>query len=172
VTRSKVHLISSASCAEIDTWLAKYPADQRQSATMPALRIVQDQNGGSLTQDLMDAIAEYLHIPAISVYEVATFYTMYELKPVGAHKISVCTNISCMLCGSEEIVAHLESRLGISVGETTPDGKWTLKSVECLGACGGAPMFQIGRDYYENLNSARVDEILEKVGTANTSPAR
>lgn len=171
-SRSKVHLISPASCAEIDTWTAKYPADQRQSAVMPALRIVQDQNGGWLTQDLMDAIAEYLSMPAISVYEVASFYSMYELKPVGARKISVCTNVSCMLCGSEEIVAHLQSRLGIGLGETTADGKWTLKSVECLGACGGAPMFQIGRDYYENLTSTRVDEILASIGTATSSPVR
>lgn len=169
-SRSKVQLISAASSAEIDTWVAKYPADQKQSAVMPALRIVQDQNGGWLTRDLMDAIAEYLSMPTISVYEVASFYSMYEHKPVGARKICVCTNISCMLCGSEEIVEHLQKRLGIGLGETTADGKWTLKSVECLGACGGAPMLQVGRDYYENLTPKRVDEILDSIGTATSSP--
>jgi NADH-quinone oxidoreductase subunit E len=111
----------------------------------------------------MDAVAEYLNMPAISVYEVATFYSMYELAPVGRHKICVCTNISCMLCGSDEIVAHLENTLGIRLGETTPDKRFTLKEVECLGACCGAPMFQIGHTYYENLTPAKVDEILAKL---------
>jgi len=94
------------------------------------------------------------------VYEVASFYSMYDLQPVGKHKISVCTNISCMLCGSERVVKHLESKLGIRLGQTTPDGRITLKEVECLAACGGAPMFQIGKTYYENLTPQRIDEIL------------
>lgn len=160
---SKLHLINADSLAEIDTWIAKYPPEQRQSAVMAALRIVQDQNGGWLTNELMDAIAEYLRMPAISVYEVATFYSMYELEPVGRHKICVCTNISCMLCGSEGIVEHLQKKLGIKVGGTTPDKRYTLKEVECLGACAGAPMLQIGRTYYENLTPAKVDEILSKL---------
>lgn len=158
---SKLHLIDDASRAEIDQWVAKYPADQKQSAVMAALRIMQDANGGWLTNDIMDAIAEYLEMPAISVYEVATFYSMYEHKPVGKHKIAVCTNVSCMLCGSDEIVSHLNSKLGIKFGEVTEDGRFSLKEVECLGACGGAPMFQIGREYYENLTAAKVDEILD-----------
>ena len=160
---SKLHLINAASLAEIDTWIAKYPPEQRQSAVMAALRIVQDQNGGWLTNELMDAVAEYLRMPAISVYEVATFYSMYELEPVGRHKICVCTNISCMLCGSDGIVEHLQKKLGVKVGDTTPDKRYTLKEVECLGACAGAQMLQIGRTYYENLTPAKVDEILSKL---------
>ena len=156
----KLGLISEASRADIDRWIAKYPAEQRQSAVMAALRIVQDQNGGWLTNDLMDAVAEYLNMPPIAVYEVATFYSMYELKPIGRHKICVCTNISCLLCGSDDVVGHLTKKLGIKLGETTPDGKFTLKEVECLGACCGAPMMQIGNTYYEHLTAAKIDEIL------------
>ncbi len=163
MSESKLHLISQESRLEIDQWVAKYPADKKQSAVMSALRIVQDANGGWLTTDLMDAVAEYLDMDAISVYEVATFYSMYELKPVGRHKISVCTNISCMLCGSDDVVAHLKDRLGIGLGQTTADGKITLKEVECLGACGGAPMFQIGRVYHENLTPEKIDTILESL---------
>lgn len=158
---SKLHLIDDASRAEIDKWVAKYPVEQKQSAVMSALRIMQDANGGWLTPEIMDAIAEYLEMPSISVYEVATFYSMYEMKPVGKHKISVCTNVSCMLCGSDQIVSYLNNKLGIKFGEVTTDGRFSLKEVECLGSCGGAPMFQIGRDYYENLTPAKVDEILE-----------
>jgi NADH-quinone oxidoreductase subunit E len=157
---SKLHLLSDASLKEIDVWVAKYPADKKQSAVMSALRIVQDQNRGYLTEDLMDAIAEYLDMRPIAVYEVATFYSMYELEPVGKHKICVCTNISCMLCGSDKIVSHLTSKLGIKLGETTNDGRFTLKEVECLGACVNAPMFQIGDTYYENLTEEKVDQVL------------
>lgn len=163
MSSSMLHLITDASRAEIDMWIAKYPVDQRQSAVMPALRILQDQNGGWLTNDLMDAVAEYLNMPAIAVYEVATFYSMYEHKPVGKHKISVCTNISCLLCGSEEVVHHLERRLGVKLGQTTGDGKFTLKEVECLGACCGAPMMQVGRQYYENLTPEKIDQILDSL---------
>ena len=157
---SKLALISKESREDIDRWIAKYPPEQRQSAVMAALRIVQDQNGGYLTTELMDAVAEYLDMPRIAVYEVATFYSMYELKPVGRHKICVCTNISCMLRGSDTIVNHLEKRLGIKMGETTADDRVTLKEVECLGACVGAPMMQIGDSYYENLTPEMIDKIL------------
>ena len=163
MSESKLNLISQESRAEIDQWVAKYPADKKESAVMSALRIMQDANGGSLTTELMDAVAEYLDMEPISVYEVATFYSMYEMKPVGKHKISVCTNISCMLCGSDEVVAHLKNRLGIGLGETSDDGKYSLKEVECLGACGGAPMFQIGRVYYENLTTDKIDSILDSL---------
>jgi NADH-quinone oxidoreductase subunit E len=148
---------------EIDAWIAKYPPEQKQSAVMGALSIVQEANGGYLTTELMDAVAEYLEMAPIAVYEVATFYSMYELKPVGKHKICVCTNVSCMLCGSDDIVAHLKQKLNIGFGETTADNKFTLKEVECLGACGGAPMMQIGKTYYENLTSEKIDEILAKL---------
>ena len=154
-------VISAESRAEIDKWVAKYPADKKQSAVMAALRIVQDANGGHLTTELMDAVADYLDMPHVSAYEVATFYSMYEMSPVGQHKICVCTNISCMLCGSDEIVAHLKKRLGIGFGEITPDGRFSLKEVECLGACVGAPMFQIGTQYHEHLTPETIDKILD-----------
>jgi NADH-quinone oxidoreductase subunit E len=157
---SKLHLLSETSLKEIDVWIAKYPVDKKQSAVMSALRIVQDQNRGFLTEDLMDAVAEYLDMRPIAVYEVATFYSMYELEPVGKHKICVCTNISCMLNGSDKIVDHLTTKLGIKLGETTIDGRFTLKEVECLGACVNAPMFQIGDTYYENLSEEKVDQVL------------
>ena len=162
-TMSKLDLIKDASRAEIDRWIAKYPEDWKAGAVMAALRIVQDQNEGWLSMDLMDAVAEYLDMQPIQVYEVATFYSMYELKPAGRHKICVCTNISCMLCGSHNVVAHLENRLGINLGETTSDGKFTLKEVECLGACVDAPMFQIGTRYYEKLTPEKIDNILDQL---------
>lgn len=159
---SKLHLITPEARVEIDRWIAKYPPEYKKSAVMAALRIVQDVNGGWLTNDLMDAVAEYLEMEPIAVYEVGTFYSMYQLEPIGRHKVSVCTNISCMLCGAEEVVAHLQKRLGVKLGETTADKKFTLKEAECLGACGGAPMFQIGRTYYENLTPEKIDAILSK----------
>jgi NADH-quinone oxidoreductase subunit E len=163
----KENLFSPEIRAEIDKWVAKYPAEWKQSAVMAALRIVQDDNGGYLTQELMDKVADYLDMPPIAVYEVATFYSMYELEKVGRHKICVCTNVSCMICGSENIVEHLEKRLGIKMGQTTEDGRFTLKEVECLGACGGAPMFQIGKQYYENLTPELVDSILDSLEQDN-----
>ena len=163
MSESKLNLITEASLAEIDVNIAKYPAERRESACMPALRIVQDQNGGWLTTELMDAVAEYLRMPAIAVYEVATFYSMYELKPVGRNKICVCTNISCLLCGSEDITKHLNEKLGIKFGEITEDGKFSLKEVECLGACSGAPMMQINREYHENLTPEKIDTILDSL---------
>ena len=153
-------LLTAELCQQIDRWVAKYPPEHKRSAVLSALNLAQESNGGWLTTELIEAVAEYLEIPPIAAHEAATFYTMFELKPVGRHIISVCTNISCMLCGSDEIVAHLENKLGVKLGATTPDGKFTLKEVECLAACGGAPMFMIGKDYYENLTPQRVDEIL------------
>ncbi len=155
------NVLSTESLAEIDKWVAKYPGEQKQSAVMAALRIAQEANGGYLTTELMDAVADYLDMPRVSAYEVATFYSMYELTPVGKHKICVCTNISCMLCGSDDVVAHFKKRLGIGLGETTADGRITLKEVECLGACVGAPMLQIDRQYFENLTPETIDKILD-----------
>jgi NADH-quinone oxidoreductase subunit E len=157
------NLLSAQVCAEIDREIAKYPAEWKQSACMAALTIVQDDNGGWLTEALMDEVAAYLGMPPIAVYEVATFYSMYELKPVGRHKLCVCTNVSCMVCGSDQVVEHLRERLGIGLGETTADGRITLKEVECLGACGGAPMMQIGDTYYENLTPELIDSILSEL---------
>lgn len=148
--------------ADIDSWLQRYPADQRRSALLAALRAAQHQNHGYLTPELMDAVAVYLDLPAIWVYEAASFYSMYETAAVGRHSISLCTNISCMLCGSDEILAHIERKLGIRVGESTPDGKFFLKrEEECLAACIGAPMMMVDHVYYEHLTPEKVDEILD-----------
>jgi NADH-quinone oxidoreductase subunit E len=148
---------------QIDQWIAKYPPEQKQSAVLSALIIVQDYNNGWLSEELMDAVADYLEMPKIAVYEVATFYTMYDLKPAGRHKISLCTNVSCMLMGCGEIAKHLKKRLGVEFGETTPDGKFTLREVECLGACATAPVIHCGRRYYENLTPEKVDKILDEL---------
>jgi NADH-quinone oxidoreductase subunit E len=146
---------------DIDHWIAKYPADQKQSAVMSTLRIVQEIHG-HLTNDLMDDIADYLDMAPIAVYEVASFYTMYEHKPIGKHLVNVCTNISCLLRDSAGVVNHLQSKLGINLGETTPDGRFTLRSVECLGACVNAPMMQVDKDYHENLTTESIDAVLEQ----------
>ena len=147
--------------AEIDRWIAKYPDGQKQSAVMAALRLAQEQNGGWLSTELMDAVAAYLEMPPIAVYEVASFYSMYELEPVGRHKICVCNSISCMLNRSEELIEHLENRLGVKVGEVTQDGRFSIKEVECLGACADAPVVQIGTTYHEKVTPGKLDEILD-----------
>jgi NADH-quinone oxidoreductase subunit E len=153
-------ILSEQSCNAIDKWLQKYPADQKQSAVLPALHIVQEEQG-YLSREVLDAVAHYLDMSPIAVYEVASFYSMFELSPVGKHKINICTNVSCMLRGSEKIVKHCEHRLGIKLGETTPDGKFTLRSVECLAACVGAPVCQVDKEYHENLTPEKIDAILD-----------
>lgn len=155
--------LSKAACEQIDIHIRKYPSDQKQSAVLPALHIAQEENDGWLSRELLDAVADYLDMPRVAVYEVATFYSMFELSPIGKHKISVCTNISCMLRGSEKIVSHLEDKLGIKVGETTKDGKFTLKEVECLAACVNAPVCQINKNYHENLTTEKIDQLLEEI---------
>ena len=161
MSENLIELLSTDSRADIDRWVAKYPAEQKQSAVMAGLRIAQEQNGGWLTDELIQAVAAYLEMDTIAAYEVATFYSMYERSPVGKHKICVCTNISCMLCGSDQVVEHLERRLGIKMGETTEDGRFTLKEVECLGACVNAPMLELNKSYYENLTPESIDAILD-----------
>lgn len=163
LTGDKSQLFNDDVRENIDAWLIKYPAEQKQSALIPSLHIVQDANEGWLSEEVMKALAAYLDLPAISVFEVATFYSMFELSPVGKNKINICTNISCQLNGSEELVGHLKQRLGIGLGETTEDGKVTLKEVECLGACCGAPMMQVNRDYHEYLTVQKVDQILGEI---------
>ena len=149
---------------EIDRWVAKFPQGRQRSAVIAALHAVQHENHGYLTPELMNAVAEYLDLPAIRVYEVAAFYSMFETKPVGRHSISVCTNISCMLRGADEIVAHVERKLGIKTGESTPDGKFYLKQEEeCLAACCGAPMMMVDHRYFENLTPTKVDEVLDGI---------
>ena len=160
ITRELSEIISAAAMSEIDGWINKYPSDQRQSAVMQALMLVQ-QAQGFLTAESMDSVALYLKMPKISVYEVASFYSMYEQQPTGRHIINVCTNISCHLRGSAGIVCHLEDKLKIKLGETTPDGRFTLRSVECLAACVNAPMMQVGQEYHENLTPTSVDAILD-----------
>ena len=147
--------------AEIDHWLTKFPVDRKRSAVIAALHAVMHEKG-HLPVESMDAVAEYLDLPAIQVYEAATFYSMFETKPTGRHHISVCTNISCMLCGGDAILAHIEKRLGIKLGESTPDGRFYLKrEEECLAACDGAPMMMVNHVYFENLTPERVDRILD-----------
>ena len=147
---------------EIDRWVSKFPADRKRSAVISALHAVQHENKGFLTTDLMDAVAAYLELPNIYVYEVASFYSMFETKPVGRHHISVCTNISCMLRGSQDVVDHVEQKLGIKTGESTPDGRIYLKcEEECLAACTGAPMMMVDHVYHENLTPQIIDKILD-----------
>ena len=146
----------------IDAWVAKYPPERKQSAVLAALREVQHENGGYVTLGLMDQVAAYLGMPPIAVYEVAIFYSMFELTPVGRHSVSVCTNISCMLRGADQLVEHIEKRLRIKTGESTPDGRIYLKNEEeCLAACCGAPMMMVDHKYCENLTPEKVDEILD-----------
>ncbi len=159
----KASLFSEEVRALIDKWIAKYPDEWKQSAVMAALMIVQKDNGGWLTNELMDKVASYLDMAPIAVYEVASFYSMYEHKKVGKHKICMCTNVSCMINGSDKMVEHLENKLDIKLGETTKDGRFTLKEVECLGACVGAPMMQIGEKYFENLTPELIDSILDSL---------
>lgn len=149
---------------EIDGWVARFPEGRQRSAVIGALMAVQHENRGYLTREQMDAVAGYLDLPPIQVYEVATFYSMFETRPVGRYCVSVCTNVSCMLRGSGEIVAHLENRLGIGLGESTADAKYYLKrEEECLAACCGAPMMMVDHTYHENLTPAKVDRILEEL---------
>lgn len=160
----KSDLLSIHARAEIDRWLARYPADRKQSAVLAALREVQHENGGYLTTALMDAVADYLGLAPIAVYEVASFYSMFELKPVGRHSIAVCTNISCMLRGGDTVLGYIEKKLGIKLGESTPDGKFYLKrEEECLAACCGAPMMQVDHVYHENLTPEKVDRVLDSL---------
>ena len=154
--------LSEATRREIDQWVARFPPGRQRSAVLSALRAAQEQNHGFLTADLMDAVAEYLGLPPIQVYEVASFYSMFETHPCGRHHVSICTNISCMLNGAEELVAHAEARLGIKVNESTPDGRIFLKQEEeCLAACTGAPMMMVDHVFHEHLTPAALDSILE-----------
>lgn len=149
---------------KINHWLTKYPEDQKQSAVLMALTEVQHNNNGYLSTELMDAVAEYLGMPKIAVYEAASFYSMLETSPVGRHSISICTNISCMLRGSDEVVKYVENKLGIKTGESTSDGKYFLKmEEECLAACCGAPMMMVNHAYYENLTNEVIDDVLDQL---------
>ncbi len=147
---------------EIERWKARFPEQGRRSAIIGALHAVQHENGGYLTPPLMDLVADYLDLPAVQVYEAANFYSMFQVVPVGRNDVAICTNISCWLRGAEDIVEHVEQRLGIRLGESTPDGRIFLKKEEeCLAACCGAPMMMVNHRYHENLTREKVDEILD-----------
>jgi NADH-quinone oxidoreductase subunit E len=147
---------------EIERWKARFPDDRQRSAVIGALHAAQHENNGYLTPELMDAVAEYLELPSIQVYEVATFYSMFQTRPVGRHNVAICTNVSCMLRGADDIVEHVENRLGVKLGESTRDGRIYLKrEEECLAACCGAPMMMVDHKYYENLTKEQVDAILD-----------
>lgn len=159
---SDTELLSDHVREEIDHWKARFPEGRQRSAVIGALHAVQHENNGYLTAEKMNAVAEYLDLPTIQVYEVATFYSMFQTKPVGRHNVAICTNISCMLRGAEDIVEHVEKKLNTKVGESTADGRIYLKcEEECLAACCGAPMMMVDHVYHENLTTDAVDKILD-----------
>jgi len=148
---------------KIDRELSKYPPDQRQSAVMSALAFAQDEHGW-LSTDVMDAVAHYLGMPPVAVYEVATFYTMYNLKPTGRFKVTICTNLPCALSGANVAAEHLKQKLGVDFGGTSADGKFTLKEGECMGACGDAPVLLVNdRRMCSFMNNSRLDELVEEL---------
>ena len=154
--------LSAHAREEIDELLSHFPAEQKKSALLGALNVVQHENQGFLTKELMEAVADYLDLAKIEVYEVASFYSMYEMKPVARNNVAICTNVCCMLMGSQTIVDHVEKKLNIKIGESTEDGRIDLKKEEeCLAACAGGPMMQVNHVYYENLTPEKVDEILD-----------
>jgi NADH-quinone oxidoreductase subunit E len=154
--------LSNALKNDIDHWVHKFPEGRQASAVIPALTLVQDQEG-YLSEDMMNAVANHLQMPYIAVYEVVTFYTMFRLKPSGKHQLEVCTNISCMLRGCNQIVDHLKEKLDIDFNETSKNGLFTLRSVECLGSCGTAPVMKLGKDYVENLTVEKIDTLLNEL---------
>ena len=159
---SDSNLLSDHVKEEIEHWKARFPKGRERSAVISALHAVQHENGGYLTAELMNAVAEYLGLPTIQVYEVATFYSMFQTKPVGRHNVAICTNVSCMLRGADDLVDYVEDKLGAKLGESTADGRIYLKrEEECLAACCGAPMMMVDHKYHENLTDERVDEILD-----------
>jgi len=147
---------------EIERWKSRFPEDRQRSAVLSALHAVQHENHGYVTAEQMNAVADYLQLPTIQVYEVATFYSMFQTKEVGRNEVAICTNVSCMLRGAEDIVDHVENRLGVKLGESTEDGRIFLKmEEECVAACCGAPVMMVNHKYYENLSKEQVDEILD-----------
>jgi NADH-quinone oxidoreductase subunit E len=147
---------------ELDRWVARFPEGRQRSAIIAGLHAAQHENEGYLSRELMDGVAAYLGVPPIQVYEIATFYSMFETKAVGRHSVSVCTNVSCLLRGGDDLLRHIEAKLGITVGESTPDGRIFLKcEEECLAACCGAPMMMVDHRYHEHLTTDKVDEILD-----------
>jgi NADH-quinone oxidoreductase subunit E len=156
-------MLSEQVQAKIERELKKYPADQKQSAVMSALRFVQDEKGWISSDDMTD-VAAYLGMPQMAVYEVATFYHMYNLKPMGKHVLTVCTNLSCQLCGAEETLDYIRQKLGIGLGEVTPDGKFGLREAECMGACVEAPLLTVdNKRLCSRLTTEKIDQILAEL---------
>jgi NADH-quinone oxidoreductase subunit E len=156
-------MLSAESIERIDRELAKYPADQRQSAVMSALAIAQDEKGW-LAPETMDFIAHYIGMPPIAVYEVATFYNMYNLQPLGKYKITICTNLPCALSGANDAAMHMKQKLGIGFNETTPDGAFSLKEGECMGACGDAPVLLVNnKRMCSFMSNENLDQLLEEL---------
>ena len=147
---------------KVDEIIARYPEGKQKSAILMILHLAQEEFGGWLSPETMDYVAELLKLEPIEVYEVATFYSMYNMKPVGRYMFEVCQTGPCMLRGSDDIIEYIKKKLGINVGETTPDGLFTLKTIECLGACGYAPMMQLGKFFREHLTPEKVDQIIEE----------
>ncbi len=150
---------------KVQELVSHYPEGKQKSALLPVLHLAQEEFGGWLSVEAMDYVASLLQLEPIEVYEVATFYSMYNLKPVGKYVFEVCQTGPCMLRGSDDIIAYIQHKLGIKTGETTPDGLFTLKTVECLGACGYAPMMQLGKFYKEHLTTEKVDVIIDECTT-------
>ena len=156
------YVLSEHVIEEIEHWKARFPVGRQRSAVISALHAVQHENHGYLTAEQMNAVADYLELPTIQVYEVATFYSMFQTREVGRNEVAICTNVSCMLRGSDDIVEHVENKLGIKLGESTPDGRVFLKKEEeCIAACCGAPVMMVNHKYHENLNTEQLDEILD-----------
>jgi NADH-quinone oxidoreductase subunit E len=153
---------SEAGDAAAQEILKRYPEEKKKSAVIPILHIAQAEFGGWLSPEAMDYVASYMGIKPVEVFEVASFYSMFNLKPVGKCTLEVCRTSSCWLCGAEDIVKYIEKKLGIKDGQTTKDGMFTLKTVECLGSCGTAPMLQCGASFHENLTYEKVDQLIEK----------
>jgi len=162
-------MLNSETLDLINRIIKRYPEGKQKSALIPVLHIVQAENNGWLSSETMDYVATLLNIQPIEVYEVASFYSMFNLQPVGNCVIEICQTGPCWLNGAEEILAHFEKRLGIKPGETTPDNRFTLKTVECLAACGNAPVIQVGTEYHENLTIQKADELLDKWQTDNVN---
>lgn len=174
--KNKIAEFNTETLGLVNRIISRYPQGRQKSALLPVLHIAQAENGGWLSSEIMDYVASLLDIQPIEVYEVATFYSMFNLQPVGNCVIEVCQTGPCWLNGAEEILAYFEARLGIKPGETTPDGRFTLKKVECLAACGNAPVIQVGTEYHENLTIQKAEELLDKWKAENkmshTNPYR
>ena len=155
-------MLSEKTRESIDHWVAKFPPDKKRSALIQSLIAAQEQNGGWITQELTEVVADYLELPPVWAHEVVSFYSMFFTEPVGRHKVNICTNISCWLNGAEELVAHAEDRLGVSLGGTTEDGRVTLvREEECLAGCCGAPMMVVDGHYHEGLDVEKLNAILD-----------